>query len=226
MSLSIILPTLNEAATIAATVRSLRLGGGDIEIIVADGGSTDGTVEQAALADRVLRGPRGRAAQMNLGAEHARGDVLLFLHADCALEAGALAGVRDAFKTRKCQAACFTMRVAAEGFWYRCIDWCASARVRLTGIVYGDQGLAIRARDFHALGGFPRVRFLEDVLFSKRLRSRCRPQVLPWKVFVSPRRWQKHGLVRQTLRNWTLLSAALAGVPPDRLAEYYAPQSA
>jgi hypothetical protein len=118
-------------------------------------------------------------------------------------------------------AGCFSMRIDAEGVLYRAIDGCATARVRWTGIVYGDQGLFVRRADFVRLGGFPAVRFMEDVLISRRLRREGRVIVLPERIVVSPRRWQRVGIVRQTLRNWTLTGLALAGVSPDRLASHY-----
>ena len=219
-NVSIIIPTLNEASCIAAAIAALRRQQ-PREIIVADGGSTDATVQQARAADRVLATPRGRAAQMSAGAAHAHGEYLLFLHADCTLADGALAAIGPTLRRASIIAGCFSMRVAATGLLYRSIDACATARVRLTGIAYGDQGLFLRRRDFERLGGFPSVRFMEDVLFSRTLRRHGRVVVLPHAIHVSPRRWRRVGLVRQTLRNWTLTTLALAGVPPDRLAAYY-----
>jgi hypothetical protein len=113
------------------------------------------------------------------------------------------------------------MRVDAAGWGFRLIDACASARVRWTGIAYGDQGLFLRRHDFERLGGFSPIRFMEDVSFSDRLARRGRVVVLNKQIYVSARRWRKVGLIRQTLRNWTLTALALAGVAPDRLAEYY-----
>jgi hypothetical protein len=158
---------------------------------------------------------------MNAGAARARGDVLLFLHADCTLEAGALAAAARCLGRRGTSAACFRMTVRAAGLLYRCIDACATARVRLTGLAYGDQGLAVRRADFERLGGFPPLRLMEDVFLSRALRRRGRVVVLPQRVFVSPRRWQRAGLVRQTLRNWALTALAAVGVHPDRLAAFY-----
>jgi rSAM/selenodomain-associated transferase 2 len=220
MTVSVIIPALNEAAGIGDTVARLRRQGA-AEIIVVDGGSSDDTAVRARHADRVLTSPPGRAAQMNAGAAVAAGEVLLFLHADCTLDDGALTAATAALRRPGVVAGCFTMRVRAEGALYRSIDACATARVRLTGVVYGDQSLFLRRRDFQRLGGFPRVRFMEDILFSRRLRRAGRVVVLRPRVWVSARRWQKVGLVRQTLRNWTLTALALAGVHPDRLAEYY-----
>jgi rSAM/selenodomain-associated transferase 2 len=220
MAASVIIPALNEESTLAAAVRSARAGGA-AEVIVVDGGSSDGTRGAAAGADLFLAAPRGRAAQMNAGARRARGDVLLFLHADCTLGPGALADAERLLAQPGVAAGCFTMTVRAPGLLYRSIDACATARVRLTGVVYGDQGLFLRRADFEALGGFPPVRLMEDVFFSRRLRRRGRVLVSPRRIHVSPRRWQRAGLILQTLRNWALTALAAGGVHPDRLAAFY-----
>jgi rSAM/selenodomain-associated transferase 2 len=220
MRISIIIPALNEESAIAETVRSLR-GERPHEIIVVDGGSSDGTREKASAADKVLLGPRGRAAQMNHGAAHASGEALLFLHADCRLEAGALGAVRPHLMRRGTVAGCFRMRVLADGWLYRMIDAAATARVRLTGIIYGDQGLFLRRDTFAAVAGFPPLRLMEDVFVSLKLRRMGRVEVASRHIFVSPRRWQRQGIVRQTLRNWALTGLAAAGVHPDHLARFY-----
>jgi rSAM/selenodomain-associated transferase 2 len=217
---SIIIPTLNEENCVAETLRSLRRQHPQ-EIIVADGGSTDATRDLAGAADRVIQAPRGRARQMNAGATHARGDVLLFLHADCLLEDDALREAERLLRRPNVIAGCFRMRVRAAGALYRSIDACATARVRLTGLVYGDQGLFLRRRDFEQLGGFPPLALMEDLFFSRQLCRHGRVAVAWRRIYVSPRRWQRTGVVRQTLRNWALTALAAAGVAPDRLAAYY-----
>src|SRR5437867_175579 len=153
MSVSIVIPTLNEASCLADTMRGVRKQRPH-EVIIADGGSTDATREAAVEADVFLVAPRGRASQMNAGAARATGDVLLFLHADCSLEPGALYQAERTLR-RGVAAGCFTMRIAASGLLYRWIDRVASARVRLGGIIYGDQGLFVRSSLFERLGGFP-----------------------------------------------------------------------
>jgi rSAM/selenodomain-associated transferase 2 len=220
MPLSVIIPTLNEASTIAATIRAVRRQHPD-EIIVVDGGSSDDTIQCAAEAHLVVRSPRGRAAQMNAGAAAARGDRLLFLHADCELAEGALAAAMDCLRRPGVVAGCFRMRVRAAGVVYRLIDFCATARVRLTGVVYGDQGLFVRRDVFEEMGGFPAVRLMEDMLLSRQLCRRGRVVVAAADIGVSPRRWERQGVVWQTLRNWTLTALAAAGVHPDRLAPFY-----
>jgi rSAM/selenodomain-associated transferase 2 len=220
VSVSIIIPAWNEEDCLADAVEQLRLQQPH-QIIVVDGGSSDGTCAAAQRADLVLHGPRGRARQMNLGAGHATGDVLLFLHADCTLQTGALAEAERLLNRPRVIAGCFRMRVNASGLFYRCIDNCATARVRLTGLVYGDQGLFLPRLVFERLGGFPPLRFMEDLVFSRELRHLGRIAVASHRIFVSPRRWQRDGLVRQSVRNWVLTALAAGGVHPDRLATYY-----
>lgn len=220
LPISVVIPTLNEAAGLAEVLRCVRAEN-PREILVVDGGSSDATCEVARAADRVLHGPRGRAAQMNHGAASATGDILLFLHADCTLEQGALQAAQKCLGQRGVAAGCFRMRVTAPGLVYRTIDACATARVRLTGLIYGDQGLFVERRRFEEIGGFPPLRLMEDVYLSKALRRHGRAVVAPRRIFVSPRRWRQQGVVRQTLRNWTLTALAAGGVHPDRLAAFY-----
>jgi rSAM/selenodomain-associated transferase 2 len=220
VSISVIIPTLNEASCLAHTLGQLRLQNPH-EIIVVDGGSSDATCRLAAGVDRLLHAPPGRASQMNRGAAQASGDVLLFLHADCTLEEGALACAEEVLGQRGVAAGCFRMCVDAPGLAYRLIDACATARVRLIGLVYGDQGLFVHRDLFRRVGGFPPLRLMEDVFLSKALRRQGRLAVAPRRIFVSPRRWRRQGLVRQTLRNWALTALAAGGIHPDRLAAYY-----
>lgn len=220
MAVSIIVPTWNEASCIASTVRSLRELAPH-EILVVDGGSSDDTLALAQGADRVLVGPPGRAAQMNHGAACATGDVLLFLHADCTLERGALRVAEKMLARQGVAAGCFRMTVTSPRPVYRFIDAAATARVWWTGLVYGDQGLFVRRDVFERVGGFPALRFMEDVFISVALRRLGHIVVAPARVYVSDRRWQRVGVVPQTLRNWTLTALAMAGVHPDRLARWY-----
>jgi rSAM/selenodomain-associated transferase 2 len=220
MSVSIIIPTLNEASCLAETLNSLKQQQPH-EIIVVDGGSQDATCEIAGAADLLLHSPPGRARQMNTGGGLATGDILVFLHADCELESGALRAVEKCLHSQHVVAGCLTMRVRAQGWLYRWIDIWATARVRMTGMAYGDQGLFLSRQLFQRLGGFPELRFMEDVFFSRALRRHGRIAVVPSRIFVSARRWQRTGLFRQTLRNWTLTGLVAGGVHPDRLARFY-----
>jgi rSAM/selenodomain-associated transferase 2 len=221
MRWSVIIPTLNEETLLPETLRHLRREKPK-EIVVVDGGSSDATVALARQqADVVLSGPRGRAVQMNWGAAHARGEFLLFLHADCTLEEGALQEASTWLQRDWVAGGCFQMSIPRRHRLYRSIAACATARVKLTGIVYGDQGLFVRRDLFEKLGGFPPIRLMEDVFFSQKLRRHGRIVVARRQIEVSARRWEHAGIVRQTLRNWALTAAALCGIHPDRLACWY-----
>jgi rSAM/selenodomain-associated transferase 2 len=220
MSISVIIPTLNEEGCLEETLRDLRLHKPH-EIIVADGGSTDATRRLASGADLLVHAPRGRALQMNAGAARATGDILLFLHADCRLETSAMAAAEACLRRRDVAAGCFRMTVASRGLLYRWIDAVADARVKTAGLIYGDQGLFLCRARFARLGGFPQLRLMEDLFFSLRLRRIGRLVVAPRRIYVSPRRWQRAGILRQTARNWMLLALATSGVPPDWLARWY-----
>lgn len=219
-TVSVVIPVLQEAGNIAAAIASARAARAD-EIVVVDGGSTDGTVELARSADWVLTGTRGRARQQNAGAERSRGDVLLFLHADCRLAMGACDQIRRVLADPAVAGGCFCQRIDAAGWRYRIVERGNLIRVLASGWMYGDQGLFVRRDVFEGLGGFPEVRLMEDWLLSRRLLRAGRTAVLPGPLLVSARRWQQAGLVRQTLRNWLLLMLASAGVPPDELAKWY-----
>ena len=220
MPVSIIIPTLNESAVLAATIEGLRQLRPH-EIIVADGGSGDATRKAAGSADLFLQAQRGRASQMNAGAARASGDVLLFLHADCSLEEGALDMAKNCLRRPRVAAGCFTMDVQGANVFYRWMERVANARVRLAGLIYGDQGMFLNRTLFEKVGGFPGLRFMEDVALSRRLRRLGRMVVAPARIHVSPRRWQHAGILRQTVSNWTMLALAAVGVHPDRLAEHY-----
>jgi rSAM/selenodomain-associated transferase 2 len=220
MAVSIIIPTLNESSSIASAVAKARALE-PAEVIVVDGGSDDDTVARSVAADRVLISPRGRSSQQNAGAAASRGDVLLFLHADCWLEPGSLEAVNAALCDDRSVGGCFRQRIDAEGRRYRWLEWGNALRVRWWKLAYGDQGIFVRRAVFERLGGFPPLPFMEDLFFMKRLRREGRFALVDAPLHVSARRWQQHGVVRQTARNWFLTALAQAGVPPARLARLY-----
>jgi rSAM/selenodomain-associated transferase 2 len=220
MRISIIIPVLNEAGQIGQLISRTRQTGAD-EIIVVDGGSSDGTPAAAAGADRVLSGSRGRARQQNAGAAAAEGDVLVFLHADCRLPAEALRQIEAALADPRCIGGCFRQQIDAAGVRYRLLEAGNAWRVRALGWAYGDQGVFLRREVFEAVGGFPDVPFMEDLYLMKRLKSRGRFVLLPARLEVSARRWQQTGVVRQTMRNWRSIALAHLGVPLEKLAAAY-----
>jgi rSAM/selenodomain-associated transferase 2 len=222
---SIIIPALNEALNIASAVnRAAALA--PHEILVADGGSDDATAELARAAGAaVIVAPRGRAKQQNAAARQATGDALLFLHADCWLAPGGLEQIAFALRDHRILAGAFRHRIEAPGLLYRLIERGDSLRVRLWKLPFGDQGIFVRRKTFEQLGGFPEVRLLEDVLLMRKLRKISAIPLLRGPLYADARRWQRQGPIRQTFRNWSILTAERLGVSPDRLADYYAPHT-
>ena len=188
------------------------------EVVVADGGSEDGTLELAApLADRVILAPRGRARQMNAGAAAASGDALLFLHADTRLppDAGALVSAA----LRRHAWGRFDVRIEGASALFAVIAFFMNLRSRLTGIATGDQAIFVRRAAFR---GFPEIALMEDVAFSKAMKRRSPPACLRDKAVTSGRRWERHGVLRTILLMWRLRLAYFLGAAPDELARRYA----
>lgn len=223
MKVSVIIPALNESAAIANAVERAWHAGA-FEVVVVDGGSRDDTREIARRERCLLiESERGRAVQQNAGADRARGEVLLFLHADTWLSAGAVDQIVEALADQRILGGAFRQRIEASGRVYRWLERGNAWRVERRGLPYGDQGIFVRREVFFELGRFPPVDLMEDVLLMKKLRRRARPVLLTGPLHVDARRWQKRGVIRQTLRNWTLMAALQFGVSPDRLARFYPP---
>lgn len=224
MRVSIIIPTLNEAAGLPLAI-DRAWGAGADEVIVVDGGSSDGTLEIAEQARcMALASTRGRATQQNRGAAAAEGDVLLFLHADTWLEPGCVQTVRNALCAAGVVGGSFRQRIESPRWAYRWLEWGNNLRAR-RGRPYGDQGIFVRREVFHACGGFPEVPLMEDVLLTKKFRRRGKLVLIDGPIHISPRRWERYGVVRQTVRNWLLLTGLKLGMSPERLAEFYPPHA-
>ncbi|MEQ9409022.1 MAG: TIGR04283 family arsenosugar biosynthesis glycosyltransferase [Fuerstiella sp.] len=221
-TVSVIIPTLNEQSCIEAAIGSAR-DAGAAQIIVVDGGSTDQTVAAAERLATVMTVPRaGRAVQQNAGAAVAVSDVLLFLHADCRLDPEAIAELSEKLSSApQIVGGCFRQSIEAAGLRYRLIEAGNAWRVRLLKWAYGDQAIFVRADVFRQLGGFPDLPFMEDLYFMKQLKHQGRILSLQSPLSVSPRRWQRNGVLTQTLRNWALIAAAHLGARPDRLVRFY-----
>jgi rSAM/selenodomain-associated transferase 2 len=221
--LSIIVPALDEAAGIAATLERLRpLRAVGHEVLVVDGGSADATAAVAApLADRVLQAPRGRASQMNAGAAVASGDVLVFLHADTRLPAGADRLILDGLAARGRLWGRFDVRIEGTHPLLGVVAWLMNRRSRWTGIATGDQAMFARRDAFAAVGGFPPLALMEDVALSARLKRLGRPLCVRARVVTSGRRWERHGVLRTILLMWWLRLRYFLGASPERLAQAY-----
>jgi len=243
-SLGVVIPTFDEERQLGPLLeRLLGVTAGDgalpcaadadradrpERVVVADGGSRDGTAAFArARGAELVVGERGRGAQLAAGAQRLDCELLLFLHADCVPAPGALTLVRRAFVESPELAACaLHQEIEAHGLFYRLVEACADARVRLFGMVYGDSGLCVRRAAYEAVGGFRPLPLFEDVDLSRRLGRLGKPRLLRAAALrVSPRRWQREGALRATLRNWSLTLAYAVGASPERLARYYAPHS-
>ena len=228
MRLSIVVPTLNEAAALPATLTPLQpLRDAGHEIIVADGGSSDATRDvAAALADRVVESDRGRAAQMNAGARVAGGDLLVFLHADTQVSADALRRLAAAFPGAGRRWGRFDVAIEGRSPLLPVVATMMNLRSRLTGIATGDQGIFVARALFDEIGGFPSLPLMEDIAISRRLKAVAgRPLCLPERVVTSGRRWDRHGAVRTIAAMWRLRFDYWRGVPADALAARYAPHA-
>lgn len=221
MTLSVIVPTLNEERDLSATLQHARQPGVR-EIIVVDGGSIDSTRALAVrYADAVLTAPQGRAAQMNTGAAHATGDILLFLHADTLVPDGYAQAILRACATSAVVGGRFDVHLAASGVLVRLTETLMNLRSRLTGIATGDQAIFVRRATFEQLGGFARIPLMEDVELSRRLKRAGRIACLRERVTTSARRWQQDGVVRTILLMWTLRLLYFFGASPSQLKRLY-----
>lgn len=223
VSLSIVVPVLNEAGGIEATLGALApLRERGAEVIVVDGGSRDGTVVLARpLADRIVDGARGRARQMNAGAAVASAPRLLFLHADTGLPERADELIAAALATPAQSWGRFDVVIEGRSRWLPVVAALMNRRSRWSGIATGDQAMFMTRAAFDAVGGFPDQPLMEDIELSIRLRRLCRPVCLRERVITSGRRWEQRGVGRTILLMWRLRLLYALGVSADRLAPWY-----
>jgi rSAM/selenodomain-associated transferase 2 len=223
--LSVVIPTLNEAASVGALLSDLAAVRVPYEAIVADGGSTDETIRISERAGaRIVIAKTGRGIQLREGSETARARLLCFLHADVRLDADVAARLSQLALARPDNPCAFRLRIESRVFLFRLVEAGANCRTRLFGLPYGDQGLVLRREQYDAVGGYPAIPLMEDVAMARSLRRITRVRLLDEALTVSPRRWQREGVVRRTLRNWILLGRYLAGASPEQLVAAYRPE--
>lgn len=216
--LSVVIPALNESGTIAACLAAVDKAD---EVLVVDGGSSDSTVAIAEQSGAcVLRSARGRGAQLHSGALAARGDWLLFLHADTLLKPGWREAADLHIASRPLRAAHFRFRLNSEDWRARVVERGVALRSSLLKLPYGDQGLLISRAHYQAIGGFRPLPLMEDVDLVRRI-GRQRLRSLPAAAITSAERWHRDGWLKRSSRNLLYLLLYRAGVPPHRLAELY-----
>jgi len=220
VNISVIIPALNESGCIEAALESAS---GAFELVVVDGRSTDDTAARArAMGATVLTaGSAGRGGQMDLGAEWATGEVLLFLHADTMLPAGWGDAVAAVLEDARTVAGAFPLSIASPGLRFRLIERAAGLRSRRLGLIYGDQAIFVRRESFFKAGGFRKLPLMEDVDCVKRLRKLGTVALCERSVVTSARRWDRGGVAGVTARNWLTLVLYLFGVSPERLYSHY-----
>jgi rSAM/selenodomain-associated transferase 2 len=223
LKLSVIVPVLNEAAQLPDALDALLpLQRHGAEVLIADGGSDDGSVAIAEAAGmRVVRAARGRARQMNAAAALANGDVLVFLHADTRLPEGADTALAQALADGRSCWGRFDVRIGGRHFMLPVISCMMNLRSRLTGIATGDQAMFVTRAAFTGAGGFPDQPLMEDIELSSRLLARSRPACLHACVTTSGRRWESKGVWRTMFLMWRLRWDYWRGVPAHQLAEAY-----
>ncbi len=219
--ISIIIPTVNEAENIKATLATTQAST-EVETIVVDGGSKDNTVEIAkSLGAKVITSAVGRACQMNAGAKDSNGDILLFLHADTRLPFGFDCMVRTTLAQPGIVAGAFALRIDAPLASLRLVEWGANMRSRFLQMPYGDQAIFLTKQTFHHIGGFGELPIMEDFELMRRLRNLGKIAIIPTPVVTSARRWLKKGVWQTTVLNQLIIIAYFLGVSPKQLYSWY-----
>lgn len=221
MLISVVIPTLNEEVNLPVTLRQLAERP-DVELIVVDGGSTDRTVEIAQQYTPYVFVTRpGRAHQMNAGARHATGDILLFLHADSYLLPGALDEIQRRIIGDGAVGGAFDLHIDSPRRLCKLVAKFASRRSRLLRLPYGDQGIFVWRQVFELLEGFPDIAIMEDIAFARQLRRQGRLAFIPSGLITSGRRWNANGVLKTTFVNWWVTTLFFLRVSPVWLRRVY-----
>ena len=218
--ISLIIPVLNEAKILEQRLSHLQSELGNHELIIVDGGSSDGSVAIAEKYGKVVTSVCGRAKQLNAGAAAASGDILTFLHADIWLESGALAAVKTALCSGYVGGG-FRQKIDAKNILYRAIEIAGNIRGKYLKVFYGDSGIFLKRTDFEKIGGFPEIPILEEMEFSKNLRKLGKTTLVIPHIHISARRWETKGIVRTTVNNWLITLLYFLKFSPERLAKLY-----
>ncbi len=219
--ISVIIPTLNESYSIAKTLMPLqkwRVRGH--QVILVDAGSDDDTVELAKnLVDKSIQSDKGRSVQMNLGAEQADGDILLFLHADTLIDTSADQLIVEALSHTRWGR--FKVRFSSNKLIFKIIAFMMNLRSCVTSVATGDQAIFVHKSLFMKIGGFPDQVLMEDIQLSKNLKTHSKMCCLNNEVVTSSRRWEQYGISRTIVLMWLLRLAYFIGVSPEKLKSRY-----
>ena len=220
-SISVIIPTLNEAQNIERLLSYLHQLDSTLELIVSDAGSADNTVEQAKYVSKVVHSARGRGIQMNEGAKAATGDVLWFIHADCFPPSDSVNAIRQALIDPEVVGGGFEYSLNHPAFRFRVIEVLSNRKNRMLKLLYGDMGIFVRREIFNQMGGYEEIPLMEDMDFSKRLKQYGKITILPQRMTTSARRWIEDGFVLNSIRSWLFQIAWALGASPYKLAKWY-----
>lgn len=225
MKISAIIPVFHEGEKINEIIDSIKAAAADVhyEIIVVDGDSACDTIEHISDQNVItLKAPRGRARQMNAGADRACGDILLFLHADTLLPPKAFPKIITALSDISFVGGAFDLEIQNHRWIFRAIGWAASFKHRLTRVPYGDQAIFIRRSYFESIGGYAAIPLMEDVELMRRVkRQGGRIIILAQAVTTSSRKWETDGIFYTIIRNWIIQTLYLFGIPAETLVRYY-----
>ena len=223
LAISIIIPTFNEEKIIQQNLTNIlsQVKEKD-EVIVVDGDSCDRTQELIRQTSaRLICSARGRAIQLNVGAKHAAGEILFFLHADTIVEKDALNKIREAVQKKNFIGGCLSQEILNEKFYYKWIAFSGNVRAKLFKIFYGDQGIFVKKEIFAQVNGFDETLLFEDVIFSKKLRQVGPTIVLKEKIFTSSRCWDNYGIIKTSLRNWFITFLFMFKISPNWMKKFY-----
>ncbi len=218
--ISVIIPILNEEKILKKTLSGLQPELKNHELIIVDSGSIDGSISIAEKYGKVIKSERGRAKQLNAGAAAAIGEILVFLHADVWLEAGAFAAVEAALSSGYVGGG-FLQKIDGRSILYRIIETTADMRGKYLKVFYGDSGIFVKRCDFERIGGFPEVPIMEEMGFSKALRKLGKTKMVSPCIHISARRWEANGIIRTTAINWFITLLFFLGFSLERLAKLY-----
>ncbi|NQT27486.1 glycosyltransferase family 2 protein [candidate division KSB1 bacterium] len=219
--ISVIIPTLNEAENIQQLLIHLHSMDENLELIVSDCGSLDGTCEIAKPYAKIVQSDRGRGVQMNAGARAASGDILWFIHADCVPHPDSAKTIHETLKNSKIAGGAFEYNLNSPAFFFRLAEFFSNRKNQIFKLLYGDMGIFIRHEVFTRMNGFREIPLMEDVDFCKRMKREGKIVILPLRINTSTRRWHEEGWMKNWFRNYLLQIGFLLGVPPDRLARWY-----